>query len=68
MLLGITGPFGVIALTLVNITLIVFALLKILRNETGLTKILWILFVLGVPLLGALVYIIYFSLNKKKES
>lgn len=68
MLLGIIGPFGVIALTLVNITLIVFALLKILRNETGLTKILWILFVLGVPLLGALVYIIYFSLNKKKES
>jgi hypothetical protein len=57
----IIGPYGIIILGIIILTLFIIALRLILKNEKGINQHLWILFLIIFPVIGSLVAIIKYS-------
>lgn len=68
MFLGIISSFGITLLSIFYLSLLIYSLILIFKSEIKLYTILWTLFVLLIPLVGSLVYILrYFTLKLAKN-
>lgn len=63
------GPVEIGIIIAIPVIFLLVAVYQILKKETGLTKILWLLVVLFFPFLGATIYFIsrYLDREKRKE-
>ena len=64
--LGIINPSDIIAVTVIYLLITIIALYLILKNEKNYSIFLWILLSLFLPLIGSLLYIGKFFLQKNK--
>ncbi|WP_166333205.1 PLD nuclease N-terminal domain-containing protein [Sphingobacterium chungjuense] len=61
------SPLAIGIIVAIPVLFLLVAIYQILKKETGLTKILWILVVLFFPYLGAAIYFISRYLDNKKR-
>ncbi len=61
----IAGPFGILTGGIVFLVLFIIALILILKHEKDAAKPLWILVILLVPIVGALVYLLKYAMDRK---
>lgn len=64
------GSVEATILIAIPVLLILYALVLIIKSETGIPRILWILFVVFVPLIAALIYLVahFISHRGRKRS
>ncbi len=46
----------------------IWALIRILRHRLGISRIPWILFILWVPILGAILTLIFLRTNERNQA
>lgn len=62
------GSVEATILIAIPVLLILYSLYLIIKNETGIPRILWILFVVFVPLIATLIYLAtYFISNRGRK-
>ncbi len=62
---GMFGPFATLTGGIVFLALFIIALVLILKNEQDAAKPLWILVIVFVPILGALIYLLKYAMDKR---
>ena len=61
---GIIGPPGIMTAGIIFLALFITALILILKNEKDSAKPLWILVILLVPIVGALIYLLKYGMDR----
>mgnify|MGYP006288807715 CR=1 FL=1 len=61
---GIVGPAGMLLVGIVFLVLFIIALILILKNEKDAALPLWILVILLIPILGAVIYLIKYAMDR----
>jgi hypothetical protein len=64
-LLGILTPTALLAIIALYVAITIIALVLSLKKETGWLSLFWTLFILFVPLVGSIVYLMKFFLNRQ---
>ncbi len=65
--LGIIGPTGVMALSIVYVLITLTALYFVIKNEKSTSLFIWILLILFFPVVGGFIYLAKHFLNKKES-
>lgn len=55
-------------ISIILILIIAFTIISIIKRETEFTCLLWIIFVILIPILGSLIYLIKVVLKSNKNS
>jgi hypothetical protein len=61
---GIVGPFGVLILIILLISLLITSIYYIIKTEKDPYRIIWILVVLFLPFIGSIIYLASYSIKK----
>ena len=65
----IINPITLIIISLIATTIFILSLIYIFKNEEKpLFKILWTLFVIFLPVIGSLIYILKYFIDKKGKN
>jgi predicted membrane channel-forming protein YqfA (hemolysin III family) len=64
---GILSPIHVFILLALHLILFVTALVLILKHEKGYLQLLWIILTLVFPVLGALIYLLRFFVQRNRK-
>jgi len=63
---GLIGPVQVIILSIIFLVLFITALVLILKKERDYLKIIWIVLIIIFPIIGSIIYILYYLLSKRE--
>lgn len=66
--LNVIGPYQIILFSIIYFLLLIYSLYLILKNETSLFVLAWLLFIIFVPFFGSIIYISKYYLNKNSAN